>query len=82
MKDSENFWQNLLMSEQKEVYGITQQRDCLCFFVNTDENTEEQGQIKQFSSLIFLKRETITKRRAKFRERFSTTWFRRCSLSR
>ena len=47
MKDSENFWQNLLMSENKEVYGITQQRDCLCFFVNTDENTEEQGQKKQ-----------------------------------
>ena len=48
MKDSENFWQNLLMSEPKEVYGITQQRDCLCFFVNTDENTEEQGQRENF----------------------------------
>ena len=48
MKDSENFWQNLLMSERKEVYGITQQRNCLCFYVKTDENTEEQGQRQNF----------------------------------
>lgn len=82
MKDSENFWQNLLMSEQKEVYGITQQRDCLCFFVNTDENTEEQGQKAIYIILYFLKREAITKRRAKFRERFSATRIRRCSISR